>query len=555
MTITPKAEIYRSARLNESHWPPDTSRTLFDWTLGQALREAAAAVPDRLALVEGIADPSKRRRWTYAELLADSERTAAALLTRFAPGERVALWAHNVPEWGPLLYGCALAGIVLVTVNPAYKARELRYVLEKSAASGLFVVDQYRGFDTLAAARDVAAGLPKLREIVRIADFDAFVAARDPSLALPQVAPLDPSIIMFTSGTTGAQKGVVFHHKGIANVTYFTQERGGLAEGGVFVNPMPMFHIGALGHAGVGAVMRRATHVLVPEWDAELFLSVVESEGGTYSLLVPTMIEAILAHPNRARYDIRTFGNLVSGAAVVEADLIRRTRAQLGATICNIYGQTEMQGVVTGVHRDDAEEDQAATIGQPMPHVEVKIADPISGAVLPLGAQGEIWIRGYQTMIRYFDMPDETAKTLKPDGWLLSGDLGSMDERGFVKITGRIKDLIIRGGENIYPREIENLLLEHPKIGGVAVLGVPDPKWGEQVGAVIQARDADDPPTVADLHAYCREHLAAYKTPRLWYFVDAFPWTETGKLQKFKLVERIKSGDLVAETMPARQEA
>jgi fatty-acyl-CoA synthase len=357
---------------------------------------------------------------------------------------------------------------------------------------------------------------------------------------------------MFTSGTTGVQKGVVFHHKGIINVTYFTQERGGLNEGGVFVNPMPMFHIGALGHAGVGAVVRRATHVLAPEWNTALFLDLVQSEGGTYSLLVPTMIEAILAFPDRAKYDLATLKNIVSGAAVVEASLIKRTRSELGSTICNIYGQTEMQGVVTAVHRADSPKDQAETIGQPLPQVEVKIADPETGKVLPLGVQGEICVRGYQNMIGYFNMPDETAKTVKADGWLHSGDLGSMDERGFLKITGRIKDLIIRGGENIYPREIENFLLEHPKIGNVAVIGVPDPYWGEQVGAVIIPKSLDDNPTSAELHDYCRANLAAYKTPRLWYFTNEFPNTETGKLQKFKLLESIKKGALKAESVPKK---
>ena len=265
------------------------------------------------------------------------------------------------------------------------------------------------------------------------------------------------------------------------------------------------------------------------------------SPGGQFS---GNIIDEAMRHPARDGYKLTSLRNLVSGAAVVEADLIRRADAELGSKICNIYGQTEMQGVVTGVHRDDTPADQAETIGQPMPHVEVKIADPVTGAVLPLGAIGEIQVRGYQTMLGYFGNPEETAKTLTPDGWLRSGDLGAMDERGFVRITGRIKDMIIRGGENIYPREIENLLLEHPKIANAAVVGVPDQHWGEQVGAVIMPKSADDPPSPAELHTFCRTHLAAYKTPRLWFFVETFPWTETGKLQKFKLVQAIRSGEL-----------
>ena len=543
-----KPQAYLSTQLTQSCWPAETSRLLLDWTLGRALREAAALVPDRLALVEGLGDGPAGRRWTYAELVAASERVACALLERFQPGQRVAVWAPNVPEWQLLFYGCALAGIVMVTVNPAYKERELHYVLERSGAAGLFVAEAYRGFDMPGAAREVAQRLPGLRHIIPIADVEQMARLVAPC-DLPVVDPMDVCVIMFTSGTTGAQKGVMFHHKGIVNMANFTQERGGLAEGGVFVNPMPMFHIGALGHAAVGAVMRRATHVLAAEWSPELYMSLVQREGGTYSLLVPTMIEALLAHPERSNYQLKTLKNLVSGAAVVEASLIRRTDAELGCSIANIFGQTEMQGVVTGVFPDDSPQDQAETIGQAMPHVEIKIADTETGAVMPLGQPGEICVRGYQTMLGYFSMPEETAKTLKPDGWLHSGDLGTMDERGFLRITGRIKDIIIRGGENIDPREIENLLRGYPGVAGVAVVGVPDPFWGEQVGAVILPQSAANPPDPAQLHAFCREQLASYKTPRLWYFVDAFAWTETGKLQKFRLVDAIRTKAILPVAM------
>ncbi len=279
-----KPERYRAAHLTESYWPADTSRTLLDMTLGQSLRSAAEEFPDRCALAEGSQDLTRRRRWSYAELLEDAEQVASALLQRFSPGERVAVWAPNIPEWDLMLYGCAIAGIILVTVNPAYKARELDYVVGKSGAAGLFTMDDYRGLDTLAVARHVQPGLPELREIVRFSQFDEFKNSAAKAASFPKIAPLDPCIIMFTSGTTGAQKGVKFHHKGIVNVTNFTQERGGLELGGVFVNPMPMFHIGALGHAGVGSVMRRATHVLVSHWNPTLFMGLVERDGGTYSL-------------------------------------------------------------------------------------------------------------------------------------------------------------------------------------------------------------------------------------------------------------------------------
>lgn len=537
-------EASSAARLTRSYWPADRSRTLLECTLGDALRAAACEFPDRIALVEGAADASRRRRWTYAQLLQQAECVAGALLNRFAPGERVAVWASNIAEWELMLFGCALSGIILVTVNPAYKARELHYVLDNCGAAGLFTMENYRGHDTFATARAVRAQLPSLREVIPFSHFPEFLNSATAHTVLPSIQPLDACIIMFTSGTTGAQKGVVMHHRGIVNVTYFTQERGGLESGGVFVNPMPMFHIGALGHAAVGAVMHRATHVLAPGWDAEEFMQLVASERGTYSLLVPTMIESILASTKRRDYDLSTLRHLVSGAAMVESDLILRTRRELGCSLCNIYGQTEMQGVICAVDPRDSIDDQAQTIGRPLPHVEVKIADPDSGAVLPIGAAGEICIRGYQTMAGYFNMPEATARTIDSDGWLHSGDLGSMDERGFLKITGRLRDLIKRGGESVYPREIELLLLEHPKVGSAAVVGIPNAHWGEQVAAVIIPKTAGDAPTPRELHEFCRAHLAAFKTPRSWGFAAAFPATETGKLQKFKLVEAIVAGDI-----------
>lgn len=533
---------YRQRRLTESYWPADDSVELFHGTLGDALRDASRRAPDRIALVEGRAEGG--RRWTYKELLEDSEAVAAALLTRFKPGERVAFCADNIPEWLPMLYGCALAGLVLVTVNPAFRARELKYVLEQSQASGLFVMDSYRGYDWLAAVELIRGDLPALRDIYRVANFWDFVKQANGVREFPVVAPRDACIIMFTSGTTGMQKGVMFHHVGVANMSHLTQARGGLDDTGVFISPMPLFYIGGLGHVGVGAVMHRATHVVVSHWEPELFMALVEREGGTYSLLVPTMIEAILAHPKRRDFDISSLRNLVSGASVVEGQLIKRIQSELGASICNIYGQTEMQGVVTATHRDDLPEDATETIGQPIPHVDVKVCDPETGVVRAIGEEGELWVRGYQLMLGYFGMSDETARAITPDGWLRSGDLVTMDDRGFVRISGRIKEMIIRGGQNVYPREVENLLLEHPDVENVAIVGVPDTYWGEQVGAVIIARNPDALPDVNALHAFARANLAAFKTPSLWYFTDIFPFTETGKLQKFRLIEAIKDGRL-----------
>ena len=540
--------------LTVSYWPARTDVPLVDRSLGEALRDVARDVPDRIALVEATDRGEPARRWTYAELLDWSERTAHALLGQFSPGDRVAVCAPNVVEWLPLLYGCALAGIIVVTVNPACKAREIGFILEKSGAVGLFAIRSYRGNDCLGTAQGLTDRLPNLHSIVPLDEFDAFVAAGVP-VELPEVAPLDPVLTLFTSGTTGQPKGVVLHHKGLFNMTRMTHGRGGLQDGGVFVSPMPMFYIGGLAHAGIGAVAFRATHVVVPHWDPELFMRLVERERGTYSLLVPTMIEAILAHTARGQYDLSSLNNLISGASMVEGQLIERTRTELGATIVNVYGQTEMHGVTLCTQRSDTLVQQVSTIGQPTDHSEVMIADSETGEPVPLGEEGEIWVRGFQTMIGYFGQPEETAKTLRPDGWLRSGDLARMDAHGYVTITGRIKEMIIRGGENIYPREVEGVLLEHPDVAAVAVIGIPDTYWGEQVCAIIIPEPGTRPDPMA-LREYARAAMMAYKVPSLWGFVEAFPFTDTGKLRKFKLCEDVASGAIgVTDTTPARQPA
>lgn len=536
-----------------SHWPAMTDWTLLEMSLGDALRHAARTVPDRTALVEVRDTGEAGRRWTYAELLGWSEDTARALLGRFAPGERVAVCANNVVEWLPLLYGCAMAGIVLVTVNPACRPRELRFILEKSGAAGLFIVRTFRGSDCLGTATALRDDLSALREVIPVDEFDAFVSGGQGDAAMPDVAPLDPCLTLFTSGTTGQPKGVVLHHKGVLNMAHMTHDRGGLNDGGVFVSPMPLFYVGGLAHAAIGAVAHRATHVVVPHWDPELYMRIVEREGGNYSLLVPTMIEAVLAHPARGQYDLSSLTNLISGASVVEGQLIRRVHAELGATLVNVYGQTEMHGVCITTRRDDPLEKVTSTIGQPIPHFDIKIADPDTGEALPIGEEGEIWVRGFQNMLGYFGQPEETAKTLTPDGWLRSGDLARMDEQGYVSITGRIKEMIIRGGENIYPREVETVLLDHPAVAAVAVIGIPDAFYGEQVAALV-IPEAGTNPDPAELREFARQNMMSFKVPSLWGFVSEFPFTDTGKLQKFKLRDDVQSGAIpVTETKSARQ--
>jgi fatty-acyl-CoA synthase len=523
-----------------AHWLPDRSQDLLDTTLGDLLRKVAGEVPDRLALVEGVADPASRRRWTYAELLDQSERIARALLARFAPGERVAVYAANSPEWVLLQHAMSLGGLILVPVNPAYTARELLYVMKDSEATGLFHDESYRGRAlTDVIAEVTAAGLPHLREILPVSVVHDLIETSDPSVALPAIEPTDTLQIQYTSGTTGSPKGALLHHKGVINTARNIAIRMRFPDGGVHVNAMPMFHIAGAAVAEMGVIALRGTFVLMPHFDAGLMIELFESEHGNATLVVPTMILSILDHPDRARRDLSSWQTILSGAANVPAAMVRAVHEELGCKVCIIFGQTESNGPITLSAPDDLIEDQTDTVGKPLPHVEVRVVDPETLTTVVPGAIGEIWVRGYQTMSGYFNMDQKSAETIRPDGWLRTGDLGTMDVRGYVKITGRLKEMIIRGGMHLYPKEMEDVLFDHPDVDQVAILGVPDEKWGEIVAAVLTVRPGRPQPGVDELKGYCAARLASQKIPTFWSFVDHYPLTPSGKIQKHVLKDMI----------------
>ncbi|MBP8297894.1 MAG: AMP-binding protein [Burkholderiales bacterium] len=537
----------REVRLSQSHWPADNSHEVLELTLGDLLRQLAAEVPDRVALVEGTADPRLRRRWTYLQLLTAAETVARALLRRFAPGERVAIWSSSSAEWVLLQHGASLAGLVLVTVNPAYLAAELDHVLRNSRAAGIFHTDTWRANDMAALLASIRPSLPDLREAVSFSHWDDFLASADPAIELPHVSPSDMVQIQFTSGTTGVPKGACLHHRGIVNAPRFAAQRANFPEGGVWISAMPMFHVGGCAASEIGTFSHRGTLVMMTAFDAGLMLELIESERGNHVHAVPTMLTALLDHPDRPRRNLSSLRTFMSGGSPVLPALIRRVCDTFNCRLTITFGQTELHGVICQTFPEDEPVLQSETIGQPAHCVEVKIADSTTGAVLPLGAQGEIWARGYQTMLGYFNIPEGAEAAMTGDGWLKTGDQATMDERGYLRITGRIKDCIIRGGENIYPREVENVLLAHPAISQVSVVGVPDGKWGEVVAAVLRPHAAAARPATEDLHAWCRARLAAYKTPVLWFYVDDYPMTASGKIQKFMLQELIRSGSLVPE--------
>jgi fatty-acyl-CoA synthase len=528
--------------LTRSYWPSDPSDEIRPTTTGGILRDAAAAAPEHIALVAGMPDPGHRRRWTYSELLSDSERVARALLGRFEPGEHVAVWAPNLPEWVLLQFGAALAGMVLVTVNPAYQPAELEYVLRQSRAAGVFLLPEYRANAMAAALESVRPGLPDLRDHVLFTEWDAFIDSGSHGADLPEVSSDQPAALLYTSGTTGFPKGALLTHRGVTNDSRLVARRWGQVEGDVNVSPMPLFHAGGCVLASLGTIGTVGTYVPIYAFDPALHLELIEAERATLTGGVPTMLIALMEHPDFATRDISSLRVVGSGGAQVPADLVRRIEAALGVKFGIVFGQTECSAVATQTHLEDRDEDKAETIGRPLPQVEVQIVDP-NGEVVAPGELGELCIRGFCVMDGYFDMPDATAAAIDAEGWLHTGDLGTMDERGYCKIEGRLKDMIIRGGENIYPREIEAVLFEHADVADVAVVGIPDERWGEQVAAFVRrAEGADASPD--DLSAYVRERLAAYKVPRTWVFVSSFPLTGSGKVQKFVLREQYVKGEL-----------
>jgi len=511
---------------------PDSVREL---TVGSLLREAAERAPSVTALVEGVPDPQARRRWTYADLLTEAEEAARALLGRFRPGERVAVWAHNIPEWVVLEMAAALAGVTLVTVNPALRESELRHVLSQSRAAGVFLVAEYRGSPMADLLARVRPGLPHLRETVLFEDWPAFRGSRSATEVLPAVSPDDPAQIQYTSGTTGTPKGAVLHHRGITNNALLSYVRTlDMRPGESFVNPMPLFHTAGCVLATLAPIASLGTQVLLPWFDPGMQLELIESERGAVFGGVPTMLLALLGHPRFPRTDFSSVRYALAGGATVPPELVRRIESALGVPMSIVYAQTEASPGITMTRLDDSPEDRAETLGRPLPGCAVKITDPATGDVRARDEIGEVCTRGYHVMTGYFDRPDQTAEAIDPEGWLHTGDLASMDERGYLRIEGRVKEMIIRGGENIYPREIEHVLLDHPAVQDVAVVGVPDPEWGEQVAAFVRLTPGE---TVgeAELFAHVREKLAPHKTPRVWRFVTEFPLTGSGKIKKHVL--------------------
>lgn len=523
--------------LTQSYISAQTDADVLETTVGGLLRDIVTTRGDAEALVEVEMDGQTARRWTYNELLQESEALALALSTRFTKGERVTVWAPNIPEWVLMEYACAFAGLILVTANPAYQPAELKYVLEQSGSSALFLVAEYRGNPMDQIAIEATQDLENLREITDLIDRDSLFATGQHPAALPDVLPQDPAQIQYTSGTTGFPKGAVLHHKGLTNNARFYARRARADENSIWPNFMPMFHTSGCGMSALGTLQVGCKMVIVKFFDPAAILKLVEKEKLTAILGVPTMLVALVEAQQQVKADVSSITLAVSGGSMVAPDLVRSVCDTFGCSFETVYGQTETSPLITQHYHTDTLEVICNSVGQPMPQTEVSVRSVGPNKIVDIDEVGEICVRGYCNMIGYYNNAQATEETIDAEGWLHTGDLGAMDRNGYLKITGRVKEMIIRGGENMFPAEIENTLLEHPMVAEVAVVGLPDPKWGEIIACFVRTENGwsmDE----AELRAHCRSHLAPQKTPAVWQQVTEFPLTGSGKIQKFVLRDR-----------------
>lgn len=535
--------------LTTSYLPADTSVELIDLTVPGLLAARATSHPDRLALVANRHGDSVEVRLTYGELWDEAQRIATGLRQVAEPGDFVALWAPNVAEWVLIQHGAALAGVVLVALNPVLRAPELAYAVDHSRCTVLLHADSSRDYDMAAVARHVAADRPELR-LVSLSDRSAW-RAEEVDAAVVAAAPTDPDapvMLQYTSGTTGNPKGVLLRHRSLVNVSKLTMEYVDMPSGSVTINPLPMFHTAACVIGTLGPLWLGGTEVLVEQFAPAAVLETMRREEVEVLFFVPAVLGALVQVQSDSEEPAPRLKVALGGAANVPAPLIEATERVFGAAVTNVFGQTELAPVLTATRPGDDREDKLRTVGHPLPQVDVKIVDPATGEVLPLGQAGEICARGYQQLIEYLHDPQATAATVDGDGFVHMGDLGAMDERGYITLTGRLKELIIRGGENIAPAGIETCLAEHPEILEATAFGIPDERKGEVVGVAVRLRESsaagDQEQLAASLAAHCAERLSPYKVPSRWFLAGELPTTPTGKVQKFKLADMVGTSQL-----------
>ncbi|MGP8297958.1 AMP-binding protein [Streptomyces inhibens] len=521
-------------------------RPLLGHTIGADLARTIARFGDREALVEVAGG----RRWTYTELGRAVDEVALGLLAKgVGKGDRVGIWAPNCAEWVLVQYATAKIGAILVNVNPAYRVHELAYVLQQAGITVLVSATHHKTSDYRRMIEQVRAESPALRDVVYIGDptwgglLAAGAAVPHTRLAECEKALTadDPVNIQYTSGTTGFPKGATLSHHNILNNGYWVAETIAYTEHDRVCLPVPFYHCFGMVMGNLGATSHGACIVIpAPSFDAATTLRAVQDERCTSLYGVPTMFIAELNHPDFASYDLSSLRTGIMAGSPCPEEVMKRVVAEMHmAEVSICYGMTETSPVSTQTRRDDDLERRTATVGRVLPHIEVKVVDPASGVTVPRGTPGELCTRGYSVMLGYWEEAERTAEVIDAARWMHTGDLAVMNDDGYVRIVGRIKDMIIRGGENVYPREIEEFLYSHPKIADVQIVGVPDDKYGEEIAACVILRDPEDPLTRDELARYCRSRLAHFKVPRYLDILEAFPMTVSGKVRKIELRERL----------------
>ncbi len=531
-----------------------TSPALIEQTIGAFFDDMVARHPEREALVA----VHQQRRYTYRALQAEAQRLASALLgLGLAPGDRIGIWSHNNAEWVLMQLATAKAGLVLVNINPAYRTAEVEYALNKVGCKALVTMPRFKTSDYLGMLRELRAAqaLPQLQHAIWIdvagegaeepgfMRFSDLMKTGDPQDArLPQVARLlhnrDAINIQFTSGTTGFPKGATLTHRNILNNGFFIGEAMRLTERDRLCIPVPLYHCFGMVLGNLAALTHGACIVYPNDaFEPLSVLQTVQDEQCTGLHGVPTMFIAELDHPRFKEFDLSSLRTGIMAGSPCPIEVMKRVQSEMNMGEVTIaYGMTETSPVSCQSSTDTPLDKRVSTVGLVQPHLEIKIIDPDSGRIVPVGERGEFCTKGYSVMQGYWEDPARTAEAIDAEGWMHTGDLATMDEGGYVNIVGRIKDMVIRGGENVYPREIEEFLYRHPKVQDVQVVGLPDAKYGEELCAWIIAKpgqqlDEDE------VRAFCKGKIAHYKVPRYIRFVDAFPMTVTGKIQKFKIRE------------------
>ncbi len=532
-------------------------------TIGEVLRRTAREFPQNDAYV--FVQIGVRKSW--AEVDAEVDRVARALLALgLKPGDHFGVWATNVPQWVLFQFATARIGVVLVNVNPAYRGSELSYALQQSDVRGLALIDTFRTTDYTAILNQVCPGLaaskpgelssptlPKLKCVISLRgetppgmlSWDQFLArADDVSIeGLHQIEAgvkhRDPVNIQYTSGTSGRPKGAMLSHRNILINAFHTGDCQRITDRDRICLPVPLYHCFGCVLGTLCCLVRGATMVFPAEgFDAGATLKAMEQERATALYGVPTMFIAQLEHPEFSQRNLKSLRTGIMSGSPCPLEVLKKVTAEMGASEITVgYGQTEASPIITLSHTDDPLELRVGTVGCAIPGIEVKIIDPETGQTLGDNQPGELCTRGHGVMLGYYNMPEKTAEAVDPEGWLHTGDLATRMPNGYYRITGRLKDMVIRGGENIYPREIEDLLHAHPAVEDVYVVGVPDRKYGEELLAWVKLREGQQA-TQDELREFCKKSLTHFKVPRYWKFVESFPTTVTGKIQKFKIREQ-----------------